>query len=245
MENKKSILPMVDPHTHILPNMDDGSKDVEESLSLLKMLKEQGVVCVAATSHFYSERVHIHEFLKQRAEAFARLQEKMTDDLPEIRLGAEVTYFSGMSHSDAVQELKIQGTPLLLVEMPFMPWTQGMLNELVELNASKETCVLLAHVERYFSFQRSNIWEFLLQNGILMQSNAEYFLSYFGGKRGIRMMREERLHVIGTDSHRVEGRAPHFDKLQEKLLKCKAEDVMERQNRFYRYFFATEKENVR
>ena len=45
---------MIDFHSHILPGMDDGSQTVEESLTLLEMLRAQGVDTVAATPHFYA-----------------------------------------------------------------------------------------------------------------------------------------------------------------------------------------------
>ena len=45
---------MIDFHSHIRPGMDDGSQTVEESLTLLEMLRAQGVDTVAATPHFYA-----------------------------------------------------------------------------------------------------------------------------------------------------------------------------------------------
>lgn len=45
---------MIDLHTHILPNVDDGSSSLEESLALLRMLASQGVTLTAATPHFYA-----------------------------------------------------------------------------------------------------------------------------------------------------------------------------------------------
>jgi len=243
METEKKRLPIADPHTHILPGMDDGSKNTEESLALLRMLKEQNVVCAAATPHFYSNRMHMDDFLRRREQSFARLREVLTEDLPEIRPGAEVTYFDGISRSDAVRELRIEGTPLLLVEMPFAPWTRKMTEELIELNATGSVRVLLAHVERYFAFARPAMWESLLENGILMQSNADYILSWFGKRRGVKMFREGRLHVLGTDCHNTQGRPPRLGEVREMLEKSDAEDVIAELNRFYRYFFARKEEN--
>ena len=45
---------MIDWHSHVLPQMDDGSKSAEESLAMLKMQSEQGVDTVIATPHFYA-----------------------------------------------------------------------------------------------------------------------------------------------------------------------------------------------
>ena len=45
---------MIDWHCHILPNMDDGSRDVAESISLINMQREQGIGTIVATPHFYA-----------------------------------------------------------------------------------------------------------------------------------------------------------------------------------------------
>ena len=237
MASKVNSLPIADPHTHILPKMDDGSKNVEESLNLLRKLKEQNVACVAATPHFYSNRVKFEEFLRRREKSYAALRAEYTPELPEIRLGAEVTYFTGISHSEEVLELKIEGTPLLLVEMPFSPWSQQTVSEIAELNYSGKARVLLAHIERYQAFQRPAVWRFLLESGILMQSNADHMLSWYGKRRGIRMFREGRLHVLGSDCHSMDRRPPKLGEAKEELAESDAEDVIEELNRFYRYFF--------
>ena len=64
---------MIDFHSHILPGMDDGSQTVEESLTLLEMLRAQGVDTVAATPHFYARENSPEVFLRRRREAWERL----------------------------------------------------------------------------------------------------------------------------------------------------------------------------
>lgn len=81
---------MIDLHTHILPGMDDGSRDVLESLAMLEASAAQGVGLVAATPHFYAEENSPERFLSRRAEAAQRLRAALRPGLPEIRLGAEV-----------------------------------------------------------------------------------------------------------------------------------------------------------
>ena len=52
---------MTDFHSHILPGLDDGSKNVEESVKILKMMAEQGIERVAATPHFMLHIVVSHQ----------------------------------------------------------------------------------------------------------------------------------------------------------------------------------------
>ena len=56
---------MIDFHSHILPAMDDGSKNIEESLQMLRMLQEQGVERVIATPHFYADENPPDVFLRR------------------------------------------------------------------------------------------------------------------------------------------------------------------------------------
>ena len=57
---------MIDWHSHILPGMDDGSKDPEESIAMLDMLEQQGIDTVIATPHFYANEETTEEFLGRR-----------------------------------------------------------------------------------------------------------------------------------------------------------------------------------
>ena len=64
---------MIDLHTHILPNVDDGSSSLEESLALLRMLASQGVTLTAATPHFYATSDTPEQFFRRREAAWKQL----------------------------------------------------------------------------------------------------------------------------------------------------------------------------
>ncbi|MEF2562838.1 MAG: CpsB/CapC family capsule biosynthesis tyrosine phosphatase, partial [Negativibacillus sp.] len=100
---------MIDFHAHILPKMDDGSKSAEESIAMLKIQAEQGIRCVVATPHFYAEHETPQDFLHRREHSYQSLQQEierqgLQEQLPQIRLGAEVRYFEGISRSSAVHD---------------------------------------------------------------------------------------------------------------------------------------------
>ena len=119
---------VIDFHSHILPGIDDGSKNVEESLQMLRMMAKQGITHVVATPHFYPQHDTPERFLRRRAEAEAALREAMAgeNDLPELSIGAEVYYFRGISDSNAIKELTVDHKKCILIEMPSAPWTQTM-----------------------------------------------------------------------------------------------------------------------
>ena len=130
---------MIDMHSHILPNMDDGSDSVETTHKMLQMLRQQGVTTVAATPHFYAYKDNPEDFLRRREESLAR-------DTWELSLlpGAEVAYFDGMSRCRELKELQIGDTGLLLVEMPFGKWTGRMMEELIRIPMEQGLTPLLA-----------------------------------------------------------------------------------------------------
>ena len=88
---------MIDFHSHVLPQIDDGSQSVEESLTLLRMQKEQGAEIVFATPHYIASHQDVPSFLSRRAAALERLRPELPADAPEIRLGAEVAFYPGIS----------------------------------------------------------------------------------------------------------------------------------------------------
>ena len=123
---------MLDMHSHILPQMDDGSDSVETSRKMLKMLSDQGVTEVVATPHFYATQDNPEEFLRRRRESAEKLN-RITESLPRILLGAEVAYFDGMGRCADLKEMAIGETGFLLVEMPFTDWTKRMVDELIRI----------------------------------------------------------------------------------------------------------------
>lgn len=201
---------MIDIHTHLLPQMDDGSKSLMESLAMLRALADQGVSRVAATPHFYPGETSREEFLARRGAAAARLEEGLTPELPRIMLGAEVYYFEGIARAEAAEELRIQGTELLLVEMPFRAWTARMVDEVLDLNARRGMRVLLAHIERYLRFQKPEVWDVLEEAGVLFQSNASFFLDWKTRRKALRMLKAGRIHLLGSDCHNMTTRPPRL-----------------------------------
>ncbi|MBR3561741.1 MAG: capsular polysaccharide biosynthesis protein [Oscillospiraceae bacterium] len=204
---------MVDIHSHILPKMDDGSRSCEESIRMLAASAEQGVDVIAATSHFYPTENSPEEFLHRRRASYDRLCEAMKADgraFPRIVLGAEVYYFEGISSAENVELLRIEGTPLLLLEMPFSPWTSRMVDEIKRLHERQGITVLMAHVERYERWQKEDVWDDLSEHGILMQHNAEHFLSWRTKRKALRHLHTGRVRFIGSDCHNMTSRPPRL-----------------------------------
>ena len=204
---------MTDIHSHVLPGIDDGSKNVAQSLDMLAETAAQGIHTIAATSHFYPSENSPRRFLERRNAAAGRLFDALEDSgtpTPHILLGAEVYYFDGISTADEVEDLRIEGTQLLLLEMPFSPWTERMVTEVERLHERRGVTVLMAHIERYFRFRKAWMFDELLDCGVLMQSNAEFFLGWRTRRKALRMLANNEIQFLGSDCHNMFSRAPRL-----------------------------------
>lgn len=223
---------MIDWHSHILPRIDDGSKSVEESVSMLRSLASQGIKTVIATPHFYADDCSVERFLERRERSFEKLKSQLTEDMPGIRLGAEVRYYQGISRLEMLKDLRIEKTKLLLLEMPMCVWTESMIRELTELSGKGGVQIVLAHIDRYIKLQKQSVWKRLLENGILMQTNASFFTSFSAKRKAISMMGDGYIHFIGSDCHNMTTRPPMIGKAFENIRKKLGEDFIYQMNEY-------------
>ena len=199
---------MLDIHSHFLPKMDDGSKSTEMSMEMLRESRRQGVTTMVSTSHFYGDSEPPERFLMRRQHAYEKLLPLLSDSEPEILLGAEVFYYPGISHSDSVPQLSIQGTDLILIEMPFIPWSDRIFDELISMQYNTGLQIVLAHVERYQSIQKKAVFESLFDQPFYFQCNASVFSSFRSRHLALRMIKNGQLHFLGTDCHNTDKRSP-------------------------------------
>lgn len=204
---------IVDFHSHILPGVDDGSASVEESIAMLRMEADQGVRHVVVTPHFYAQHDSIADFLERRAESEKRLRGEMAKyhDLPEITVGAEVYFFRGISQSEVLHQLTIGKTPYCLIEMPHAPWTDSMYRELEEIYYNQGIIPIIAHVDRYIgSFRTYGIPGRLAELPVVVQANAGFFLKKSTSAMALRMLKANRIHLLGSDCHNLSSRSPNL-----------------------------------
>ena len=210
---------MLDIHSHFLPKMDDGAKDVEESLSMLKASKEQGVSTIISTSHFYADQDSPERFLHRRKRSYEMIEDKLSSKTPNIMFGAEVLYFYGISRADEVKKLAIEGTNLMLIELPFQAWSETMFDELLSFRYASGVEIILAHVERYMDIQKKNVFSQIFDYDFYIQCNAEAFLSRRTKKFAFSLIEEGRLDFIGSDCHSMTRRPPNIEEGKKVFVK--------------------------
>lgn len=210
---------MIDFHTHILPGMDDGSKDLTESLQMLRLEQQFGVDTVVLTPHFYSHQNSPEQFLRRRQKSWEILSPSLEAGMPQLLLGAEVQYFEGVANLEDVRQLCISGTGLLLLEMPFCSWDARMLQTVRSLNGTEGVQVVLAHIDRYLSFYgNARSLDFLQESGILMQMNADAFRGFFPRRKAASMVHKGKIQFLGSDCHDLAGRKPNWELVPDDVI---------------------------
>ena len=228
---------IIDFHTHILPGIDDGSRNIESSLIMLQEESRQGIGTVVVTPHFYASEVSVEVFLERRQKAYYKLMDaiqkhcrdiasndsqmapngmedalcKKPEDFPRILLGAEVTYFDGISQAEKISELTMEGTDILLLEMPFNTWSRSEMDEVMWMIENGDYRIMLAHLERFshFSGNKRYIKE-LMETDAIIQYNADSFHNRKYTKLMVKSIKKGIVPLLGSDCHGVHHREPEL-----------------------------------
>lgn len=204
---------IIEFHSHVLPGVDDGSSSVEESIEMLHMEKQQGIQHVVATPHFYAHHDTPERFLARRDRAEQKLRSAMERyaDMPTLSVGAEVYYFQGISDCDALFDLTIDRLGCILLEMPDSPWGESMFTEIDHIRSKQGILPIIAHIDRYIGpFRDYGIPKRLESLSVLVQANANFFIRKSTSAMALRMLRQGRIHILGSDCHNTSTRKPNL-----------------------------------
>ena len=220
-----------DIHSHILPGMDDGAKDVETSLKMLTAAKQQGCAGIVATSHYYRKE-SIGSFLERRDEAYGKLMAALTEADPfwkgRIVLGAEAAYYQGLFQDPDLEKLCFGRSRWFLLEMPFEPWTPALLRDVNGLIANGYQ-VLIAHLERYRAYAEQTMIDRLLEMDVMVQMDAEELLQGWSTRRKAeKMIISGSVDTLGSDCHNVTNRPPNMGPAIARLKNGRAAGELER-----------------
>ena len=145
---------MIDVHSHILPELDDGAQNLELAISMLKESTLQGVTDVVSTSHCYPKtEADITNFLHKRKLSYDTLCGGTNSDdtsFPHIHQGCEVNMLTDISDYDNIAALCIENTEYILVEMPYSPWSDWMIDSIYKLTLHGLKPIM-AHIDRKFN----------------------------------------------------------------------------------------------
>lgn len=207
---------IIDVHSHILPGLDDGASDMNESIEMLRQAQRQGICGVIATPH-YSGRYP--NMCPERIRSLCRevqmaAEEKLQADI-RIWPGQEILYTEdAVSLLEEGKILTIADSRYVLTEfLPAAPYSY-IFRGVKGLVLSGYRPVL-AHAERYQALREAGRLEELKDQGALVQLN----FGSAGGKwyHGItrwcrKVLLEETADLLGTDMHDTGERGPDADK---------------------------------
>lgn len=203
----------VDIHAHVIPGIDDGPRDLEGALAMVRAAAGAGTDTLAATPHLSSAfpEVQVHEL----AERCANLREAVEREGIRVRLvpGAEASLVWALEAGE--EELKLatydqRGTDLLIETPATSVATIGEL--LVQLRA-RGFRITLAHPERSPEFQRDlDRLSELVRQGVLLEVDADALLLPRRGSPVRRiaehLCRDGLAHVLASAGHRAASGRP-------------------------------------
>lgn len=222
---------LIDIHTHILPDIDDGSRDWSQTERMLRLQQEEGVTDIITTPHFDMEQ-NYQDPDKLRA-LVAEANEHAGQVTPGITLytGCEVLYTPGVV--DAYKKgdiLTLADSQYLLVE--FFPQSSYRdIEEAVHAFVAEGLTPVIAHVERYECLldEYDYLYE-LIKMGAVMQMNSRSLLGKRFDKRVKicrRMVQNGFIHFLGSDCHNEGERPPKMQKPYETIAKYCGKQVAE------------------
>jgi protein-tyrosine phosphatase len=195
--------------------MDDGAADVETALEMIEIMKEQGVERIIATPHFYAhEERSLTEYLLRREDALDSVWD--TAAIPNIVLGAEVAIEHGISKIQGIEQLAIENSDMILLELPYRDHEDWMSEEINAVSSELGLTVILAHVHRYLQYYSPENIEKLLKLDAVFQFNNDAFLVPEEEVFLERVLKNGKKVVFGSDAHNTEGRRPNWELLTEK-----------------------------
>ncbi len=224
---------MIDLHAHFLPGIDDGSKTVDESIAMLDDAYKQGVTVCAGTSHIvlHGEGC-IESFLKKRNNAIADLEKSLEYSgcvVPKLIYGAEIFLDNDISKYNGIEKLCLNGTTLLLVELPTKAYTPEYAEWLYSLTL-KGIVPIIAHIERY-SYINELLNELDMVN-VVYQTNAKSVMKNSWSKFVFELYYSGKAIVVSSDMHNMGLRKSYMNKAYDKVCKhysqAVADDIFER-----------------
>lgn len=214
---------MIDVHSHILPSVDDGARDIEETFKILNEACDAGFSDIFATSHYIEGE---YEFNKTDREFIIQaLTNKINEEGLDIKLhiGAE-----GYISNDFPKLIQAGCVPTLgnskyvLFELPLrakVMYTEEVINKLLQL----KLIPVIAHPERYELVQDDpNIAIDWVESGALLQCNYASIIGRYGTNAKetlLKLLDADAVHFLGTDNHRAGSIYTRMEEIKKEFRK--------------------------
>lgn len=217
---------MIDFHSHILPDIDDGSKNMEETLELLNEAQNAGFTKIISTSHYMQQYYETPE--DHRLELINKIQQQNQE--MELFLGSEIYVTDELV--ELLQEKKaspINNSKYVLFELPLNVKEIGA-KEVVYRLIEKDYIPIIAHPERYSYVQQDISYiEELTQMGALLQANYGSIIGMYGSKAEKtvkKLLKNDSIQFLGSDVHKPGQVYNKMPKIIKKLRRTISDDKL-------------------
>lgn len=201
---------MIDIHTHILPGLDDGAANWNDTLEMARAAVLEGITTIIATPH------HANGDYNNRAVEVAEHTLRINNQL--IAAGVPVVIMAGQEirvHDDLLEAwyrgelLPLAGSKYMLIEMPSSRIPRGM-NELIHELHMMKLKPIIAHPERNAEIVKhpERLAE-LVEEGALAQVTTHSLLGGFGRQieqSAWSLCRSGLIHIVSSDAHHLDRR---------------------------------------
>lgn len=204
---------VIDTHCHILPGVDDGSRNAATTKRMLEMAFREGISGIIATPHY--EYGMDKDVLNRRKRIFEAVQQISGEMNPgfQMFLGNEIFFSDNViSALENGTALTLNGTRYVLVEFPVYA-DFSYISRAVRNLRYAGFFPILAHIERYEGTKKIEQIRELVDMGAYMQVNASTVTGKMGWlmkKYVLNLMRSDLIHLLGTDAHGCEHRRPEM-----------------------------------
>jgi len=201
----KTVSLIADIHSHLLPGLDDGVKDFDEALTLIKRLKDVGYQKLVTTPHIMSDT-----YRNDPATIQGRLKElvlHLAENKIDIKIEAAAEYYLDtwlINQASENKPLLTFGDNYLLFEMNYMT-EPYQLKDFIFKIVTQGYKPVLAHPERY-QFMTLEKAEDLHHRGVLFQLNILSFIDYYSKlvrQLANRLVDKGWVNFLGSDCHHL------------------------------------------
>ncbi|WP_313469519.1 CpsB/CapC family capsule biosynthesis tyrosine phosphatase [Carnobacterium sp.] len=215
---------MIDLHCHILPGIDDGAKDIEDSIDMARAAVAEGITHILATPHY--KNGHWDNEKKDILLLVDELQAELdARDIPLTIFPGQEVRINGELFED-LEEDKIQfideGNQYVLIEFPtpsIPAYTESLFFELQKEGVTP----IIVHPERNRAVLKDpNVLLPFVEKGALAQLTAASYTGGFGKaiqKVSKQLVEANLVHFIASDAHNISSRSFHMKEAYRKLEK--------------------------
>ena len=223
---------MIDIHCHILPNVDDGSESLEESIAMAKIAESEGITKIVNTSHCHFDfKYKKGNELKLELEKFNQALKEENINI-EVLLGNELYYTSDLiERFDELDFFSMNNSKYILMEFSPINFPKNIEDVIYEIKI-RGYIPIIAHAERYKQVQEDvNIVLDCIKEGALIQVNASSILCKNGEKAedtSKKLLDNNMVHFVATDAHSSNRRRPLIKDSYNYILKNYGKEVSEK-----------------